>query len=304
MKPKAHAYYSYIGGGLLAAAILAIAGWGPLAIADKSQNPVFAVDPFWPKPLPAPVGTDGFAHPWIQGEVAGNCIDKNDNVYTFNRGWEVGVTVNGILQGNESGAIDSQDATDSAVPSPPVVAFDSDGNVIAGWGNPSLIQTGADYGYAAYMAHGAHGCFVDYQGYVWVAGNGDGIVQKYNPMAANAEGASATYVAQIGTKGTCDTLTPPAPGANRFTSCGTNGTSAANTSHTLLNEPADIAVARISLSRETEGSKTVSSSGPASAAVFGGPRLCRELKVNFAFRAPSRRVFTIEADAIDPTRSA
>jgi hypothetical protein len=128
------------------------------------------------------------------------------------------------------------------------------------------------------MAHGAHGCFVDYQGYVWVAGNGDGIVQKYNPMAANAEGASATYVAQIGTKGTCDTLTPPAPGANRFTSCGTNGTSDANTSHTLLNEPADIAVARISLSRETEGSKTVSSSGPASAAVVVGPCPCRELK--------------------------
>ena len=111
-----------------------------------------------------------------------------------------------------------------------------------GGGNPSLIQTGADYGYAAYMAHGSHGCFVDYQGYVWVGGNGDGIVQKYNPMVANAEGANATYVAQIGTKGMCDTLTPPAPGANPFTSCGTNGTSDANTSHTLLNEPADIAV--------------------------------------------------------------
>jgi hypothetical protein len=48
MKPKAYAYYGYIVGGLLAAAILAIAGWGPLAIADNSQNPVFAVDPFWP----------------------------------------------------------------------------------------------------------------------------------------------------------------------------------------------------------------------------------------------------------------
>jgi hypothetical protein len=36
--------------------------------------------------------------------------------------------------------------------------------------------------------------------------------------------------------------------------------------------------APISLSRETEGSKTVSSSGPASAAVFVGPRPCRELK--------------------------
>ena len=49
-----------------------------------------------------------------------------------------------------------------------------------------------DYGYAEYMPHGAHGCYVDYQGYVWVGGNGDGIVQKYNPAAANAEGAGAT----------------------------------------------------------------------------------------------------------------
>src|SRR3984893_5276222 len=61
--------------------------------------------------------------------------------------------------------------------------------------------------------------------------------------------------------------------------------------------------ARISLSRETEGSKTVSSSGPASLAVFVGPPM-QGTQVNFAFRAPSRRLFTIEADAIDPTRSA
>ena len=60
MKPKAYTYYAYIGGGLLAAAILAIAGWGPLAIADNSRNPVFAVDPFWPKPLPAPSGPMDF----------------------------------------------------------------------------------------------------------------------------------------------------------------------------------------------------------------------------------------------------
>lgn len=234
-------YYAYLGGAVLAA-VVAIGGWHPFGNARNSSQPVFAAEPYWPKPLPAPVGTDGIAHPWIQGEVAGNCIDKNDNVYSFNRGWEVGVTINGVLQGNESGAIDSQDATDSAIPAPPVVAFDTDGNVVAAWGNPSLIQTGADYGYAAYMPHGAHGCFVDYQGYVWVAGNGDGIVQKYNPMAANAEGAGASYVVQIGTKGMCDATTPPAPGTNPFTSCGTTGTSDANSSHTLLNEPADIAV--------------------------------------------------------------
>ena len=119
-----------------------------------------------------------------------------------------------------------------------MVAFDSDGNVIAGWGNPSLIQTGPDYGYAAYMAQGAHGCFVDYQGYVWVGGNGDGIVQKYNPMAANAEGANATYVTQIGTKGMCDGTQTT---TNPFSSCG-NETNDSNSSHTLLDDPADITV--------------------------------------------------------------
>lgn len=227
-------------GAVVVALVVGLGFWNPTHVkADRHHKPRFRVDPYWPKPLPAPVGADGIRHPWIQGEVAGNCIDKDDNVYTFNRGWEVGVTINGVLQGNESGAIDSQDATDSAIPSPPVVAFDSEGKTIAGWGNPSLIQTGADYGYAAYMAHGAHGCFVDYQGYVWVGGNGDGIVQKYNPVTAQAAGPAATYEVQIGTKGTCD---GPQTTANPFSSCGTTGDSDYNSSHTLLNEPADIAV--------------------------------------------------------------
>lgn len=232
--------YAYLGGAVLAATIITFGGWDPLANADSSSRPVFAVDASWPNPLPAPVGTDGVAHAWVQGEVAGSCIDMRDNVYTFNRGWEVGVTVGGVPQGNESGAINGNDATaGGAIPSPPVVAFDSDGNVIAGWGNPSLIQTGADYGYAAYLPHGAHGCYVDYQGYVWLGGNGDGVVQKYNPMAANAEGASATFVTQIGTKGKCDG-TQPSGNSNPFSSCGE--TNDLNTSHTLLNEPPDMAV--------------------------------------------------------------
>ena len=84
-----------------AAVIVAVSGWGPKAVGDNSQNTAFAVDPSWPKPLPAPVGTDGVAHTWVTGEVAGSCTDKGDNVYTFNRGWEVGVTINGVLQGNQ-----------------------------------------------------------------------------------------------------------------------------------------------------------------------------------------------------------
>src|SRR5215831_17039537 len=119
-------------------------------------------------------------------------------------------------------------------PLPPVVAFDSDGNVVAGWGNPSLIQTGPAYGYAAYLPHSAHGCYVDYQGYVWLGGNGDGIVQKYNPATANSQQEAATFVAQIGTKGMCDG-TPTS--SNPFSSCGE--TNDLNTSHNLLNEPPD-----------------------------------------------------------------
>jgi len=234
MKPRT---YAYIGCGLFAATILVISEWGPMAAGDTSQSPKFAVDPFWPNPLPAPVGSDGVAHTWVTGEVAGSCTDKGDNVYTFNRGWEVGVTINGVLQGNQGGAIVAQDANASSIPSPPVVEYDSDGNVIAGWGNPGLLQTGDAYGYAAYLPHGAHGCYVDYEGNIWLGGNGDGIVQKYNPNIAAREGDAATYVLQIGQKGMCDS-TPTS--SNPFSSCGETNDN--NTSHTLLNEPPDMAV--------------------------------------------------------------
>src|SRR5438067_719365 len=161
MKSRRHAY---VGAVAVAAVLSAFVVGRPLADGNKGRNPAFAVDASWPLPLPAPVGADGKAHTWVQGEVAGNCIDQHDNVYTFNRGWEVGVTVNGALQGNESGAINGNDATaGGAIPSPPVVAFDTGGNVVAGWGNPSLIPGAAanpDFEYAAYMPHGAHGCYV------------------------------------------------------------------------------------------------------------------------------------------------
>ena len=176
---------------------------------------------------------------WVQGEVAGSCIDQNDNVYTFNRGWEVGVTVNGALQGNELGAINGNDATaGGAIPSPPVVAFDSDGNVIAGWGNPSLIQTGADYGYAEYMPHGAHGCYVDYQGYVWVGGNGDGIVQKYNPLPPTRRAPVRPMWRRSAPRECVTARTTEA----RTRSARVARPTPKNTSHTLLDEPPDMAV--------------------------------------------------------------
>src|SRR5208282_6937584 len=93
---------------IVLALIVGLGLWHPAKVKAKAnapQTPTFTVDASWPNNLPAPVGTDGVAHQWVTGEIAGTCIDANDNVYTFNRGWEVGVTQNGVLQGNESGAI-------------------------------------------------------------------------------------------------------------------------------------------------------------------------------------------------------
>jgi hypothetical protein len=258
-------------GAVVGALVIGLGLWKPMkAEADRGGVPKFRVDPSWPKPLPAPVGYDLYnwtgcgprgceatrtpgddaAHKWVMGEVAGSCTDAQGNVYTFNRGWEVGAVVNGVLQNNQSGAIVGQDASDftspafnpdRAMPSPPIVEFNPEGATIAGFGNPSLNLGTASGAYDAtaatgrslYMPNGAHGCFVDYQGNVWVAGNADGIVQKYNPATAASQGAHATFELQIGTKDLCDTNT----GA-----CGGTGVTANNTSHTLLYQPPDIAV--------------------------------------------------------------
>ena len=225
-------------GAIVLALIIGLGLWRPAKVKAKAKSPdgspTFTVDPFWPKPLPAPVGSDGVAHRWVTGEIAGTCVDANDNVYTFNRGWEVGVTKSGVLQGNESGAIVAQDAIASSIPSPPVVAYTSGGDVYTSWGDPSLIQSGPSYGGAAVMPHGAHGCYVDYQGNIWVGGNGDGVVQKYSP--------TGTMLLQIGHKGVCDgpAANQKISGANVFPSCGEAHDY--NSSHVLLNEPADMTV--------------------------------------------------------------
>ena len=127
-------------GAVVVALVVGLGLWKPSHLkADRDDVPKFRVDAAWPKELPAPTGYnlatwptptpgDTVAHRWVQGEVAGSCTDQFDDVYTFNRGWQVGARVNGVLQNNESGAIDGNDATGAgAMPSPPVVAFDPEG---------------------------------------------------------------------------------------------------------------------------------------------------------------------------------
>jgi NHL repeat-containing protein len=187
-------------GTLLLTLVVGLGVANPLRDMDgkDSRVPQYVVDPFWPKPLPNDPDT---GKPWVTGEVAGSCVDSRDHIFTVNRGYN-----NGLVAPE----------TVVAVPSPPVVEYDGHGNVVNAWGN------------AAILPNGVHGCFVDYQDNVWIAGNGDGIVQKYT--------RKGDLLLQIGTRGMCDW---PANG----NTCGNSGADpTANQSKTLLNQPADVAV--------------------------------------------------------------
>ena len=191
----------------LLAALTAGAFWAAMPEAQtQGSAPEYRVDPFWPKPLPTTTDADGLARQWVTGMVGASCIDSRDHVITVNRGFLPG----GLLpqEGSQS------------VPSPPVILYDTEGNVAASWGDPALTPEGA----AAVLPHGIHGCATDEMDNIWIAGNSDGVVQKWT-----REGSE--MLLQIGTKGLCDgppTLNPNSP----HPTCGEPGN---NSSRTLLN---------------------------------------------------------------------
>ncbi len=207
-----------VGWCLRASATLAVfvgsALWLALPAAQNaSQGPRYSVDPSWPKPLPIVTDSDGLSHQWVTGMVGASCIDSHDHIITVNRGF----LRNGLLpqEGSQS------------IPSPPVMLYDPAGNVAVSWGDQTLTPEGA----AAVLPHGIHGCFADYQDNIWIAGNADGVVQKWSHDGSR-------MLLQIGTKGLCDgppTLSPRSP----YPTCGEPGN---NSSRTLLNAPADLAV--------------------------------------------------------------
>src|SRR5438477_13079358 len=163
---------------------------------SRPKVPALQYDPNWPKlplPLAGQFGTPaaistatGKPKPWVTGEVAGTCVDSQDHVFTVNRG--------NLINPEGTGTTPVQPLT--AIPSPTVIEYDSDGkvvNALNGTGRQAQIQ----------------GCFVDYQDNLWIAGNGDGIVEKRSYDAK-------TKRLQIGTQGES-----ACPHAN---TCGNSGT--------------------------------------------------------------------------------
>ncbi len=211
----------YVGAALVVAP-LALGLWHPFAEAQGGPPvPQYKVDPFWPKPLPTVKDADGQSHAWITGEVGATCIDSHDHIITVNRSYHKG-SLGGILP---------QEGTTS-IPAPPVVVYDPDGNMVSSWGDPTLLDNGG----TKVLPNGTHGCFADYQDNIWIAGNADGVVQKWSHDGK-------TMLLQIGTKGLCDgperAPAPPPALPAPFPTCGEPGT---NTGQTLRNNPADLAV--------------------------------------------------------------
>ncbi len=179
-------------GFISASAVIIIIALLSLRIASKQSKPgtahvppppKFEIDPFWPKPLP---------DRWVTGEVSGTCVDAQDHLFIVNR---VNLT---------------PDEQKNAKPSPPVIEFDPEGNVVNSWGDLNVL------------APSPHGCSVDYRGNVWIGGGNDGIVQKYTHDGRK-------LLLQIGTRSRVDSTD------------GTTAGRALNSSHTLLNGPAGIA---------------------------------------------------------------
>jgi DNA-binding beta-propeller fold protein YncE len=122
----------------------------------KAEAPRFEVDPMWPKPLP---------NHWLLGNVIGVSVDTQDHVYIIHRG-------DGTLNAKEIYAAAAPPAADCCLPAPPVLEFDSEGNLVRSWGGPGK---GFDW------PESNHGITVDSKGTVWIGGNGasDGHILKF-----------------------------------------------------------------------------------------------------------------------------
>jgi DNA-binding beta-propeller fold protein YncE len=117
-------------------------------LVSKSMVPRFEVDPFWPKPLP---------NHWVLGQTIGVSADAQDHIWIIHRP--------GSLEAGEVHATTTPQVSECCVPAPPILEFDSAGNLLNAWGGPGK---GYDWPYSN------HGITVDYKGNVWIGGNGTG----------------------------------------------------------------------------------------------------------------------------------
>src|ERR1700674_1410814 len=126
----------------------------PGAQAKKPANaaqdmPVYKVDPFWPKPLP---------NKWILQGIPVLVTDKDDHIWAISRP--------GDIKPDEAGAATTPPRTDCCVAAPAVLEFDTEGNLIKGWGGPGYVP--------GWPNPSEHALLVDREGNVWISSGGRG----------------------------------------------------------------------------------------------------------------------------------
>lgn len=134
-----------------------------------SGVPQYKVDPWWPKPLPAN---------WMLGQVAGIAAGRDDTIWVLHRP--------GTLLDDEKGAQKNPPETACCIAAPPVLQFDSAGNLLRSWG-------GKGAGYDWFESE--HGLHVDEQGNVWVGGNSP---KDHHLLQFTADGR---FIKQLGKPG-------------------------------------------------------------------------------------------------------
>lgn len=138
----------------------------PMGLRAQARTPRYEVDRSWPKPLP---------ERWILGGLGGVCVDAQNHVLILNR--------QDILEGElNAGQL-----------APPIIEFDSAGNLVRGWGDPKLLDPRL------------HSCHFDKDNNVWIASAPSGMIQKYSHDGSK-------LLMQIGKKGVFDSSDGTAKG--------------------------------------------------------------------------------------------
>ncbi len=113
----------------------------------QAAQPHYKVDPSWPKELP---------HNWIVGQISGMAVDRENHIWVLQR---PGSNTPDEISADPS----SPRSAMCCFPAPPVLVFDTAGNLLKSWGGPGKGYDWPDT---------EHGIFVQKAGTVWISGNG------------------------------------------------------------------------------------------------------------------------------------
>jgi DNA-binding beta-propeller fold protein YncE len=130
---------------------------GLLPSPGRAQSVKFELDASWPKPLP---------EKWITGQLGGVCTDSHDHIAVVNR------------------RDITEEEIETGMQAPPILVFDRNGALTSSFGDPNAVP------------NSIHGCTFDRENNLYVAGNNDGIIQKYSH--------DGKLLMQVGTRGKVD----------------------------------------------------------------------------------------------------